>query len=222
MTRNMKRADVILACSEKDAAIIRTLAGHRNVHCVPNAVDTAFYVPGRRQDYAPRVLFPGSLAYPPNVRAVVDLVQVILPEIQRHVPGAVVDIVGKDPVPRVERLASGHVRVIRNVPDIRPYFHRAGVCAVPLRSGGGTRFKILQSLAMGVPVVTTAVGGEGLELAEGPCYRVKDDPVEFARQVADVLASPPSACARLRAREEVARRYSLDAVFEAVSRAFPA
>ena len=97
------------------------------------------------------------------------------------------------------------------VEDVRPLMRQAACHIVPLRSGGGTRLKILNSWAMGKPVVSTSVGCEGLDAVDGDNILIRDDPADFADAVRAVLESPPLR-RRLSdgARETVARLYSWD------------
>jgi glycosyltransferase involved in cell wall biosynthesis len=103
------------------------------------------------------------------------------------------------------------------VPDVRPYLERGAVFIIPLRIGGGTRLKVFEAMAMGIPVVSTSVGVEGLPLADGSEYLAADSAPAFADSVVRLLSEPPlaasiasAAAARVRSEfgwEEVARRF---------------
>lgn len=202
-------ANTILATSDGDAAHFAGL-GARNVAVVPNAVDCAAFdaEPRGRRSGPPRILYVGALSWPPNVSAVRFLATEVLPQVRQRLPDACLTIVGKDP--GAEVLALGRregVVVAANVPDVKMYFRAASLLAVPLESGGGTRLKILEAFAAGLPVVSTAVGCEGLRVTDGQQLVVAERP-EFAEAIVSLLLNPARAqdLAR-RARELVRLEY---------------
>src|SRR5262249_39242389 len=146
-----------------DAAIVRDTFGVPQVDVVDNGIDRAYFeaAQGRRDPNC--VLFLGALDYRPNGDAVNLLLDRIFPAVRTQVPAARLCIVGRNPpaalVERVRGLE--HVELHANVADVRPYLAASGVMAVPLRIGGGSRLKILEALACGLPVVSTRVGAEG-------------------------------------------------------------
>jgi polysaccharide biosynthesis protein PslH len=172
------RADAIVAVSDDDAAL---LGGRRHV-VVPNGVDPelrASPVPGER-----RVVVTGSLDFPPNVDGVRWLVTEVWPAVRARVPDAVLDVVGRRPVPSVVALGGEGVRVLADVASAVEHLRGARVAAVPVRFGSGTRIKTLEALAAGRPVVSTSVGVAGLGATPA---LVRDDPDSFAAAVVDVL-----------------------------------
>ncbi|MBC8140422.1 MAG: glycosyltransferase, partial [Armatimonadetes bacterium] len=129
-----------------------------------------------------RLLYNGSLTYPPNAVAVAWFVQHILPGIVSEVPGAHLVVTGKHGAEDAARYAA-NPRVILTgfVGDMRPELAKAVVCAVPLRSGGGTRLKILEAWAAGLSVVSTSIGAVGLAgSADGEHLLLADDAEAFA------------------------------------------
>jgi glycosyltransferase involved in cell wall biosynthesis len=128
-----------------------------------------------------------------------------------------VAVVGRDPSPRVRRLAEGdaRVQVTGTVPDIRPYLWGARLSIVPLRIGGGTRLKIYESFAAGLPVVSTRVGAEGLPLEAGRHLAIADTPALFAGHCLRLLDDAAERRGMARAAYElVAARFSWEAVSE--------
>jgi glycosyltransferase involved in cell wall biosynthesis len=118
--------------------------------------------------------------YPPNVDAAIHLVEDMLPRIQAAVPTAHVTIVGRDPSSGVRSLgARSGVTVTGYVDDVRPYLERASVFAAPIRFGAGIQNKVLEALAMGVPVVATPLAADGLRTEEGA-----SPPIDIARGAA--------------------------------------
>jgi glycosyltransferase involved in cell wall biosynthesis len=166
-----------------------------------------------RSDVPPTVLFTGHLSHPPNIDAAVYFLTTIWPRIIAAVPAARCKIVGAHPAEPVKHAvteATG-VDLLANVPDIRPSFRDARVYVVPMRFGGGVRNKILEAWAMGVPVVSTTMGAEGLPACEGKNCWLRDPPADFAAQVADLLKGPPAATVPQAARAYVEQHHSSSA-----------
>ena len=154
--------DQVWACSSDDQRWFADRGA--DAWLVPNVVDTAC-PPRRGPAPEPLLAFMGSFAYPPNQRAAAMLVDEVLPAVARHVAGATLALVGHSP-PRGSAsrpLAAATSRSPAPYPASGPGSERALALVVPLREGGGTRFKILEAMAAGVPVVSTPKGIEGLE-----------------------------------------------------------
>ena len=188
-------AHTVLAVSEQEADYFRSL-GARRVVVVPNGVDCSAFdrLPTARRQGPPTILFVGALSWAPNASAARFLATEVLPVVRRQVPEARLVIVGRDPGPDILSLAqsSANIEVKANVPDVTPYYQSAHVLAVPLESGGGTRLKILEAFAAGVPVVSTQVGCEGIEARPGGHLSVaeRDD---FAAATVKLLTRPDRA-----------------------------
>ena len=150
----------ISVCSDND----RTFIGgpEDRVSVIPNGVDDAFLELAAIPRIPERLLFVGTLNYPPNQDAIHHFCTEILPRVRAQQPNVSLSIVGLNPTQSVLDLHDGQsVFVHPNVPEMAPYVQSAALSIVPLRVGGGTRLKILESLAMGTPVVSTTVGAEG-------------------------------------------------------------
>ena len=111
------------------------------------------------------------------------------PQVKREVPEALFYVVGKDPTPDLQELvrSDSSIIVTGTVEDVRPYFERAKVFVNPVRIGGGFRGKILEAMSMGLPIVTTSLGAEGVDAEHGLDMLVADDPAEFAAAAARLL-----------------------------------
>jgi len=206
----MAAMDAVVCCSDEDAVQVRALNPGAAVAIVPNGVDPACFQPRPEASGPPTVLFVGTLDYPPNVDAVEYFCEAIRPRLLGRVPDLRVRIVGRNPVAGVlARNAAPGVTVFGSVPDVRPHLAEATAVVVPLRVGGGTRIKILESLAAGRAVVSTSIGAEGLGLRHGQHLSIADDPESFARETAALLLDP-SLRVRLAAagRAEVLARYA--------------
>ncbi|WP_190194329.1 glycosyltransferase family 4 protein [Streptomyces minutiscleroticus] len=180
-------ADMLVFTSELDSAKF----AFPNSTVVPN---TYLREEGTRQgrqglalDEGGTILFQGWHEWPPNVDAATWFVEDILPRIRERCPQARLLLVGK-PSQTVRELGSAPgVDVVGEVPRMRPYLDRADVMIAPLRVGGGTRIKILEGFASGVPVVSTSIGCEGLGTEDGVHLRIADDAEAFAHSVAQLL-----------------------------------
>jgi glycosyltransferase involved in cell wall biosynthesis len=182
--------DGILTTSEPDCAWTTHHAPAARVQLVPNGVDVDYFQAVRTPKKPLSLVFTGLMSYPPNVDAVMWFCDDIFPLLQRRLPNLRFTIVGSNPHPKVQALAHREgVMVTGQVPDIRPYLADASIFVVPLRSGGGTRLKILQAMAMECPVVSTTVGAEGLEISPGHNILLADDTEQFVQHVCTLLHS---------------------------------
>lgn len=172
--RAVAGVDALMAVSDEDRSHFAGL-GARAAYVVPNGVDCAAYetLPTGRRSAWPLILYVGSLSWGPNAAAARTLAVEVLPRIRERIPGATARIVGREPSPEVRALGQlPGVEVLGSVPDVRPHLAEAAVLAVPLEAGGGTRLKILEAFAAGLPVVSTPVGCEGIDADDGEHLRV--------------------------------------------------
>ncbi len=188
-----RRVDVVSAVSAEDAAALHRLAAGLNVVVIPNGVDISYYTSfaPTQPGLPPRSLvFTGTMDFRPNVDAAVWFVEQVFPLIRRQIPDAVFYIVGQRPHRRVEALAQQPgVRVTGRVPDARPYIADAEVYVIPLRSGGGTRLKVLEAMAMHKAIVSTPMGCDGYPITDGQEVILADRPALFAQRVVDLLGN---------------------------------
>jgi len=141
-----------------------------------------------------RVLFTGAMDYHANIEAVTAFAAEVWPEIRAAVPHAVFTVVGRNPAAAVRALAgSPGIEVTGTVPEVRPYYREALAAVVPLRVGGGTRIKILEAMAAGVPVLSTSLGAEGLAAVPGQHYLLADSSEQMRAALADLLRNPEKA-----------------------------
>ncbi|MDH7602673.1 MAG: glycosyltransferase family 4 protein [Armatimonadota bacterium] len=193
-----RKADLVLAVSDQDAEEIRRLSTSDKrsrtydrcpaVETVPIGVDTASISPVKRNPDSKNILFLGTMYWPPNIDCVLYFYREILPIVRQTIPDCSFTIAGQRP-PRIikELERDPNVRVTGYVADPREAAANCGVFVVPLRSGSGVRVKILDALAMGLPVVSTSIGAEGLAVNSGEHLLIADDPEEFAEAVVKVL-----------------------------------
>lgn len=154
--------DRTVLVSEKDDSYLRGLNPGLRTTVIPNGVDDEYFKPVSGLVRASSLVFIGNYDYPPNVAAATALVTEILPRVRREVPEARGILVGPNPPPTLTSLAGDGVKVTGYVPDVRPYLATATCFVAPLTLGSGIRNKILEAMAMRVPVVTTPLGCEGI------------------------------------------------------------
>jgi glycosyltransferase involved in cell wall biosynthesis len=223
LERNLcNRAAHVVAVSPQDAAKMRSMFGTARVSETATGVDIAYFDPTQPRTspgISSDLVFVGAMDWLPNIDGVTWFVQEVLPLIRRERPGCTVAIAGRTPQPSIADLARQDplIRVTGTVPDIRPYLWGSAVSIVPLRIGGGTRLKIYESMAAGIPVVSTAVGAEGLKINPGEDIRIADTPESFARQCLDLLGDP---AARARLSEAASRMVSSNFSWDQVTRDF--
>jgi glycosyltransferase involved in cell wall biosynthesis len=202
----LRLADAVCATSGEEAAVFEAWGAQR-VILVPNGVDTgaiAYEPPSRSKT----VLYMGHFGYRPNAAAGLELVEEIFPRVRELVGDARLELVGREPSTDLRRSAGGPVEVTGEVPDVLPHLRAARVLVVPLRSGGGTRLKLLEAMAAGVPVVSTAFGAAGLDLRDGRELILAESSRDLAQHAARLLEDDELARELSRnARQLVERRY---------------
>jgi sugar transferase (PEP-CTERM/EpsH1 system associated) len=186
----LKEYNLSLVCSAEDLAYLENTQHAGNLRLLPNGVDLSTFKPGDH-DYAQNntILFTGNMDYAPNVDAVVYFVQSIFPLITAKYPKVRFVIAGQRPVPKVAELANDSVVVTGFVKDLAAIYNAASVVVAPLRFGAGTQNKVLEAMAMGVPVVCSNIGFAGLGISSGDGALMHTDPVSFADAVNELLAS---------------------------------
>ena len=159
---------------------------------IPNGVDAGYYSPRRGRCVDSAVLvFLGRMDYFPNVDGIVHFARNVLPSIRQRVPKAELRIVGTNPTQAVRELARlPGISVTGHVADVRPWLEDAALAVVPLRVARGTQNKILQCLALGIPVVATSQAAKGVQAVPGRDLLVADDSERLAELVVEALQSP--------------------------------
>ncbi|MFQ5945193.1 MAG: glycosyltransferase family 4 protein [Anaerolineae bacterium] len=193
----------ILVVSEADRQRWLRARPDRNVLVVPNGVDSAMIRPAPFRDGGPPVIvFTGDMGFTPNVEAALLLASQIFPEVHRSYPDAELRLVGRNPDPRLLTLCGPGVTVAGEVADMIPHLHAGTLYVAPHFTGSGTRTKLLEAMAAGLPIVTTSIGIEGIEAGHDREVLIADDPAATAGAVLSLLKDP----ARRRRLGEAARR----------------
>jgi glycosyltransferase involved in cell wall biosynthesis len=200
----------IVAVSPEDAALAREKFGVDRIDVVDNGVDVQSFGDVHPAATSRTVLYLGSLDWRPNLDALRLLLDSIFPNVQANEPDARLLIVGRHPPAWLRRRVATleGVELHADVPDVRPYLAQSLVMAVPLRVGGGSRLKILEALAAGLPVVSTRVGAEGLALRPELDYTLADTTEQQVAALIGCLRQPQRALAQAaHGRSTVRERY---------------
>jgi len=189
----LARAAAVCATSDDDAAVLERL-GAGTLLIVPNGVacaDVEHSLPAG----GAQLCYVGHFGYRPNLLAAIELVDSVLPRVQAVVPAASVSLVGRQPGPELAGRVGPSVSVAADVPDVLPFLRRSRALVVPLRSGSGTRLKVLEALAAGVPVVSTPFGVTGLDTRDGTNVLLGTTAQDLAEQAVRVLSDDSLASA---------------------------
>jgi glycosyltransferase involved in cell wall biosynthesis len=194
------RFDRIITCSDGDAARIAAAFPKAKVAVVPNSYRPLDLPLHRAAAASPlSLLFVGNLGYFPNIDAALFLCHEILPALRRQTARAIrLAIAGQGAATLRERITDADVTLHDGVPDLTPLYAAADAAVVPLRAGGGTRIKLLEAFAHGVPAVATPLGSEGIDAIDGTHLLLADDADGFARACLRVKAEPSLAAALAR------------------------
>lgn len=156
---------------------------------LPNGIDLGYWTRNGTAPRQDRLVFTGVMSYAPNEDAALFLIRHVLPLLRQSRPDLTVDLVGLDPTPALLAEAKGHphVNVTGFVDDLRPYLEQATVYVAPIRYASGQQNKILEAMAMGIPVVTTPIVAAGLRVDDEPPPIRVAEPEQFARAVLSLL-----------------------------------
>ena len=177
------QADLVLTVTENDRAEILGELPNARVALIPNIHEVRNTAPALAERRPRSLLFVGGFAHPPNVDAMLFFCHDILDLVRRRLGQVELTIVGAQPPREIAALAGDGVVIAGWVPDLTPYLDSHCVGIAPLRFGAGMKGKIGQSLASGLPVVTTTVGAEGMDLEDGKTALIADSPAAFAEAV---------------------------------------
>jgi glycosyltransferase involved in cell wall biosynthesis len=211
----LRRFTQVVAVSERDAARFLAWYGVRHTSVIPTGVDLDHFAwrepPPVGAEAPPTVVFTGSMDWEANVDGIRFFIENVWPTVTRRIADARFVVVGRSPPRSLVELghAAKNVRFTGFVDDVRPEVHAAHVAVIPLRVGGGTRIKVFEAMAMGCPLVSTAIGVEGLDVDDGVHYLCRDEAQDQAAAIIELLRDAGTRAAlSQRARECVERRFS--------------
>jgi len=182
------KADVIIAISHADKAILHRENERLDVEVIP-LINHVPQLAEKRITNGCALIFVGNFEHSANSDAIMYFCREVMPLVKRAIPDVRLRIIGNSPTAAIEDLADAEVEVLGYVPDIAPFYLSSDICIAPLTWGGGLKGKIAESMAQGLPVVTTSVGIEGFGLTHGENVLVGDTPATFAEAVIGLHAS---------------------------------
>ncbi len=183
-----RKADAVACVSDEDARILDSDGAIAPRFIIPLVVPER---PRTVRAREPELLFLGGFRHAPNGDGLLWFVREVWDAVRAGVPSARLTVIGSNPTAEVADLAKVEgIDVIGYVPEVGPYLDRAALMVAPLRFGAGVKTKVAEAMAAGLPVVTTSVGAQGLDVIAGEHLMIADDPIAFARRAVELLADP--------------------------------
>lgn len=200
--------DAFITVSEENIDWLKEMGVTSPIHFSRNGMNVKS-TPFLNQSSEPILIIPGSMDYEPNIDAVVYFTREILPLIWKKRSKVQLFVVGRNPGCKVKKLgADPRIIVTGTVPEMTSYYKKAAITVVPLRSGAGTRLKIVESMAFGRVVISTTIGAEGLEYKDGENIFIADTPEKMAETIIRLIEKPElREKVAIRARNFVKKRY---------------
>ena len=189
-TRMINCFDMLFVTSERERLKLLKRNPDLHIEVAPNGVDCdkiqKLPISNNRE-----ILFVGAMNYLPNVDGVMFFVKEILPLLRHKFTNITFRVVGKSPSREIRKLNSQPgITITGEVDNLEPYYRHCALCIVPLRSGGGTRLKVIEAMAYGRPVVSTSIGCEGIDVQHEKNILIADGPVEIFHAISRVLYQP--------------------------------
>jgi glycosyltransferase involved in cell wall biosynthesis len=216
--KTLSQFDLLWTCSDDDLLKYQKIGVNpKKPSVLPNGVDLRKFAISERRELAekPTIIFTGTLCYEPNIQGIQWFYSFVWPLIKSRIPEVQLHLVGLSPAEEVLSLANldKDIYIFPNVPDVQPYLSRSHVGICPLLSGSGTRLKILEAFAAGLPMVSTRIGVEGICAENSKHILIVDDAIQFANGVVYLLENPEEANKmRASARKLAEERYDWEII----------
>jgi glycosyltransferase involved in cell wall biosynthesis len=183
----LQRCDLVVTHSAEDAAALRRWLPRLPIEYVPSGIDLREWPACLDPRAENEILFVGNYLHPPNVEGALWLAREVWPIVRRLRPDARLTLAGRAPPLSLAALAAPDIRVPGELDDLRPLYASTSVVAAPIFWGSGVRIKLLEGLACGLPVVTTTLAAEGIDLRDGESALFAERPEAFAAAIARLL-----------------------------------
>ena len=189
--RALSEFDAHVVVSQNDADRLLKLNSGAQIHVIENGVDIGYHAATDEAKTKTRIVFVGSMDYHANIEAAISFAKNVWPAVHQVRPEMSFTIVGRNPPSSVRQLTTvAGVEVTGSVEDVRPYYREAMMAVVPLNVGGGSRLKILEAMAAGVPVVSTVLGAEGLQVKHRENILISNSDGELASTIINLMTEP--------------------------------
>ena len=209
--RNCHKFYMNLTVSEEDKLMLTKISPRSRFEVVENGVDVDYFKQKDDHDNTNRLIFAGRMDQYSNVDAIMQFCRNVWPLVKEKFPKMRFSIIGNNPPQKLLDMAKSdeRIEVLGYVDDVRPYFAGATISICPIRDGGGTRLKILDAMAMGMPIISTTIGCEGIDVSPGINVFIANTPEEYVQSIGklindDMLRKSLSNCARI----TVEKKYS--------------
>ena len=188
--RYCDKFDMNLAVSELDKDLLKNITGVENIEVIENGVDINYFSPSSSNLKNNNIIFAGRLDQYSNRKSIYYFCTKVWPLIKNKFPDMRLTIIGNNPSSKLVEIAGNdsNIQLLGYVDDVRPYFSKALISVCPIIDGGGTRIKILDALAMGMPIISTSIGCEGIDVTPGDDVLIADTPEEFVEKVEKIVS----------------------------------
>ena len=221
--RYCAKFDVNLAVSELDKKLLNNITGVENIEVIENGVDIKYFSPSENTEKNKIIIFAGRLDQYSNRESILYFCSKIWPLIKKKHPDVRFTVIGNNPPAKLAEIAEKdcNIDLLGYVDDVRPFFANAMISVCPIINGGGTRIKILDALAMGMPIVSTSIGCEGIDVTPGADVFIADTPEEFAEKVDSIITDTRTRQSMSKnARKTAEGKYSWKAISEKLDRLY--
>jgi glycosyltransferase involved in cell wall biosynthesis len=174
-----------ITVSQDDKLMLKKISPLSRIEVVENGVDINFFKQRNNHNNTNRLIFAGRMDQYSNVDAIMQFCKNVWPLVKEIFPNMRFSIIGNNPPQKLLQMARNdeRIEVLGYVDDVRPYFAGATMSICPVRDGGGTRLKILDAMAMGMPIISTTIGCEGIDVSPGKNVLIADTPEEFVESI---------------------------------------
>lgn len=184
-----RQFDAVTAVSEEDRALLIEAGAREDITVIPIAIDTDEQAQIARRPSSPHIVHIGTMYWPPNINGITWFLDEIYPLVKQHVPDVRCTLIGaRPPASIVERSHTDRTLTVTGyVENPLPFLEDSSMMVVPLRAGGGMRVKILNALSQGIPMVSTTLGCEGINVTNNKDILIADDAESFAAATVRLL-----------------------------------